>query len=507
MVGKKYRVLFASSEVAPFAKTGGLADVAGALPSALSRMGYDVRIFTPKYGMIDDRSFGLRRLEGIDLSIPIGGRNERGSLKWCNLPDSDVVVYFLEHEGFYGRSDRPQALYGDPTTGEDYEDNAARFAFYCRGALEFLKAMDWRPDLIHCNDWEAGPIPLYLKTIYRSDPFFSGVKTLYSIHNFGYQGLFEDVDGTLGALGLGRDLFYPMGPLEFWGKVNFMKAGIVHSDILNTVSKTYAKEVQTSDEFGRGLQGVLADRSDDFYGVVNGIDYSVWNPEIDDLIPAKYGSDDLSGKRKCKVSLLRKCRLPVPRGDVPLIGMISRLDDQKGFDIVTEAADEMMGRSLQFVLLGTGAEKYHRFFEGLAERYPRKVSVHLTFDDKLAHEIEAGADMFLMPSRYEPCGLNQLYSLKYGTVPIVRRTGGLADTIRDFDPSAVERGGDWGNGFVFEEYSAQALLGAVGRALEAYKNKRVWTELVRSGMREDFSWDASAREYVKLYEKALSKGS
>jgi len=291
-----------------------------------------------------------------------------------------------------------------------------------------------------------------------------------------------------------------MGPLEFWGKISFMKAGLVYSDVLNTVSETYAREIQESDEYGYGMEGILRERRNDLFGIVNGVDYNIWDPATDKLIPYNYSKDDLSGKLKDKRYLLERYNLPVKSRRVPLIGMVSRLADQKGFDILAEAINDIMSFDLQFVLLGTGEKKYHRLFTKIASDYPRRFGVKLAFDNALAHQIEAGADMFLMPSRYEPCGLNQLYSLRYGTVPIVRATGGLADTVKDYDPST-----DTGTGFVFKEYSPSALLQAIDKAVSVFLNKTLWTKLMRRGMEEDFSWRVSAEKYLNLYRIAIGK--
>ncbi len=334
--------------------------------------------------------------------------------------------------------------------------------------------------------------------MYAGDSFFRSTGTVFSIHNLAYQGNFPK--STFEKLGVSRDLFYPTSPFEFWGNVSFMKAGISYADVVNTVSKTYAVEIQSSSEYGYGLEGVLRTRSQDLYGIVNGIDYQVWSPENDKLIPAKFSREDLSGKTKNKKELRKQCGLPQLRRDVPMIGIISRLADQKGFDLLAEISDELLAGDLQMVILGTGDEKYHRLFTRMQSKYPKKISVNLRFDNSLAHLIEAGSDMFVMPSRYEPCGLNQLYSLKYGTVPIVRKTGGLADTIENYNPKTGQ-----GTGFVFKDYDASELLNTIRLALEVYKDKKAWTKLMQNGMSRDFSWTASAKKYAELYRKATEK--
>jgi starch synthase len=490
---KKLKVLIASPEVVPFAKTGGLADVAGALPKALARLGHQVKVILPKYRMVDEKKFRLKEREEAP-PIPIGDKLVRVELRSYGPSSTEAEYLFVKSDHHYDRDE----LYKDPSTGFDYQDNDERFILFARGTLEILKAAGWQPDIIHANDWQSALIPAYLKTLYAGDPFFRHTSSVFSIHNLAYQGNFPK--STLEKIGVSEDLFYPTSQFEFWGKVNFMKAGICYADVINTVSETYAVEIQSGAEFGHGLEGVLRTRNKDLYGIVNGIDYEIWSPEKDDFISYSFSREDLSGKKKNKELLLSLCNLPRRRGRVPLIGIISRLADQKGFDLLAEIADQLMSLNLQMVILGTGDEKYHRLFERMHLKHPDRISVNLRFDNPLAHLIEAGSDMFLMPSRYEPCGLNQLYSLRYGTVPIVRKTGGLADTIEDYDSKTGK-----GTGFVFEEYDPSALLDAVKLALRVYRNKNVWTELMKNGMAKDFSWEASAKKYVELYHKAIQK--
>lgn len=488
-----YNVLYVSSEVAPFAKTGGLADVAGALPKAIKELGHDIRVMMPKYGFISDRKYTLREVIRLkDVHVQLGDREYTISAKSAFLPDSKVQIYFIEYPPYFDR----ESPYVNPKTGKDWEDNAERFALFSRGVLEVLRVLHWQPDVIHCNDWQTALIPTYLKTVLKDDNYFAKTSTLLTIHNLAYQGVFDP--GVLEAIGLPQELFSPGGPVEFYGKVNFLKAGIVYADLLNTVSERYAQEIQTP-EYGAGLDGVLRERAQDLYGILNGVDYSVWNPETDELIPHHYNASDLSGKWKNKEALLEQLGLPYAE-DVPVIGMISRLADQKGFDLLAEIIDDLMALDIRFVLLGTGDPKYHKIFERVGKKYKNKASINLRFDNPLAHLIEAGSDMFLMPSRYEPCGLNQIYSLKYGTIPIVRATGGLADTIKDFDPATGK-----GNGFVFEKYDAGELLATIKRALEVYKDKKNWLKLIRNAMAEDFSWSVSAKKYVDLYKKLVRR--
>lgn len=481
------KILICSPEVVPFAKTGGLADVAGSLPLALRELGHEVKVILPKYTCIDANKYGINKI--IEhLAIPLGDQKIEGSLWEATFPDTDIPVYFISNDSLFGRKE----LYRE--AGRDYEDNLQRFAFFSRGVLEALNLLHWRPDVIHCNDWQSALVPVYLKSIYAGDEFYRGIKTLFTVHNLGYQGLFPAERFPL--TGLGWE-YYTMERLEFYSQANLLKGGLVYGDIITTVSPTYSREILTP-EYGAGLDGILRTREKDLYGVINGIDYNEWSPSGDRYISKQYSEDKLSGKRLCKEDLQEMCDLPLENH--PVIGMISRLADQKGFDILAEAIGRLIRFNIQLVILGTGEPKYHELLERAAKKYPRKLSIHLTFNNTLAHKIEAGTDMFLMPSLYEPCGLNQLYSLAYGTVPIVRKTGGLADTIVDYNPLTGE-----GTGFVFEEYSADAMIEAIKRALAVYRKKGAWTELMRNGMRQDFSWRRSAIEYVKLYQRAMER--
>lgn len=477
------RVLFLSSEVAPFAKTGGLADVSAALPAALARAGLEVRICMPRYGSIPHIPPSPPKREGESA---VATRSEIVETRL-----GDVPVWMVDHPGYF---DRP-GLYGEG--GQDYEDNLERFAFFCRAALGWCRKSGWKPDVIHCNDWQTALVPVYLKTG-QSGADLDQTGTLLTIHNLAYQGVFPAEQFS--ATGLPRDLFNPAA-LEFWGKVNLLKGGLVFADLLSTVSPTYAREIQTP-EFGSGLEGVLRQRAGDLYGILNGADYTVWDPWVDDLIPARYSAADLSGKAVCKAELQREFGL-TPAPDAPLLGVVSRLADQKGLDLIAACLDRIIASGAQFVLLGTGDPKYEELFRRAAAAHPGSVGVRIGFDERLAHWIEAGADVFLMPSRYEPSGLNQLYSLRYGTVPVVRRTGGLADSITDATPDAIERGE--ATGFVFEEYSVAAFWAAVERALAAYRDPEIWSKLIHAGMAADFSWDRAAAGYVELYERAAAK--
>lgn len=481
------KILIACSEVFPFAKTGELGDVAGSLSVSLKKLGHDVRIITPKYKVTDEKKFKLRQVVET-MGVPISNRIEDCSILEGQLNES-VPVYFIKKDNYYHRDE----LYGD--LQGDYPDNAERFIYFSRSIPETCKAIDFSPDMLHCNDWQTGLVPVYVRKLYQDDPFFSQTAVVYTVHNLGYQGLFWHYDMHL--TGLGWDLFTPNG-LEYYGKINLMKGGLLWADVISTISKKYSQEIQTKD-YGHGLEGVLQFRSDDLYGIINGVDYTVWNPEIDPLIAQNYYVKSLTGKVTCKRELLKKFGLPV-KVDLPIIAMISRLDDQKGFDLLAEILDKLMALDLYFILLGTGHEKYHKLFSHIAEKFPKKVGIRLEHNTTLAHKIIAGADIFLMPSRYEPCGRNQIYSLKYGTVPIVRATGGLDDTVKTFQPKAGT-----GTGIKFNTYKAENLLNAIKKALKTYKDKKLWKELKLRGMKEDFSWDFSAKEYEKLYNKALGK--
>ncbi len=485
------KVLFASPEVVPFVKTGGLADVSGMLPRVLAEMGHTVAVVLPKYSVIPDELM-RNAVAGPSVDLPIGDGRETMKLYRMSDNATSLEYFFIDHTDYFDRA----SLYVDPDTGEDYPDNHIRFSAFCRAILELAKIIDWRPDIIHANDWQTGLLPVYLATTRKDDPFFASTKTVFTIHNLAYQGKFPAE--AFADLQLPAELYYPTGPFEFYGQVNLMKAAISYATRINTVSERYAVEIQTSPEYGAGLEGVLASRTQDVFGIINGVDYSDWSPSRDALIPHRYGITNLSGKRADKVELVNRLGLPL-RDHVPLIGMITRLADQKGLDLIEAAADNLSALDMQMVILGTGDPKYHELLQSLEEQYPDKLRVLLKYDNEMAHWIEAGADLFLMPSRYEPCGLNQLYSLKYGTLPIVRDTGGLADTIDDIDPKAGT-----GTGFVFEEYESKAMLTAIRRAINLFGRKRIWRRIMKQAMTRDYSWRRSAEKYVELYRKALT---
>lgn len=476
-------VLFVASEAAPFAKTGGLADVLGSLPAAIAALGHDVRVVIPRYQRIDPKTFTLKHV--ATLQVPLGAWKERCDF-FMTAPAKNVTVYFVDKPIFF---DRPE-LYG--TAKADYPDNAERFIFFSRAVLELCGAVDFKPDIIHCNDWQTGLVPLFLKTFYRDAPHLAAAKTVFTVHNLGYQGLFPHDD--LRLTNLGWDVFTPEG-IEFWGKINCLKAGLVYADSITTVSKTYSREIQTK-EYGHGLDGVLKQRAKDLAGIVNGIDFHEYDPQHDPALSKPFSATKPEGKIACKHALRRT--LGLTNSPEPLIGMVTRLADQKGLDILCEALPEIMELGAGLIILGTGDQKYHTLLTEAAQTYPDQLRVLLQYNDALAKKIYAGSDLFLMPSLYEPCGLSQMIAFRYGSVPIARKTGGLKDTIANYQPKTGN-----GTGFLFEEYSAKALVAALRRALEVYARRTKWKRLMLNGMKQDFSWEHSALEYVKLYRKMM----
>ena len=475
------RIVMAASECTPYSKTGGLADVVGSLPPALAKLGHQVSVFVPRY-----RQTKLANPVKVipSITVPFDDRYRFCSILDGGLRDG-VQIYFVDYPPFFDRD----SLYG--TAIGDYPDNAERFALLCRAVLEATKFLG-RPDILHCHDWQTALIPILLNTLYAEDPVFERVPCVFTIHNLGYQGLFQPE--ILPLLLLPWDLF-TMTKLEFYGKVNFLKGAITSADYITTVSRKYAQEIQTS-EYGFGLEGVLRARSGTVTGILNGVDYREWNPETDALIAANYGANDLSGKSACKRALLKEFGLPEDT-QLPVLGIVSRFAGQKGFDLIQQVSARMAREEMIVVVLGTGDHDYEDMFRKLNKQYPQKFAVKIAFDNQLAHQIEAGADMFLMPSKYEPAGLNQLYSLKYGTVPIVRATGGLDDTVEQWDPQTRK-----GTGFKFWEYNGEALLETIQAALAAFRDQDMWRVLMRNGMTQDYSWDASARDYIRVYERA-----
>lgn len=480
------KILFVASEVSPFAKTGGLADVAGSLPRALKKKGHDVRIIMPLYRCVEAGDFTIKKArKGVEITL--NNVMRKGLLRQTSM--AEIPVYLFENREFFHRSE----LYG--TSTGDYPDNSLRFGFFCHGVVDILKRMDFRPDIIHCHDWQTALIPVLLKYGHQDDPFYRKIALVYTIHNLAYQGVFDRE--ALPDLGLDDSLF-TVERLEFYNRVNLMKGGILAADIVNTVSDTYCREIQT-EEMGCGLDGVLRRRAHDLYGIVNGIDYQEWNPATDLNLFRNFTPSALSGKAANKKGLQKALGLP-QASDIPLLAMITRLSSQKGLDLLETLLPRLARERLQLVILGTGDEKYMKMLTEFRDKGADNISINLAFDQTLSRRIYAGSDMFLMPSHYEPCGLGQLIALRYGSIPIVRKTGGLADTVFDIRDGVRDP-----NGFSFDDYTAEAFLEAITRALDAYRDKKSWVRMVRNGMNSDYSWERSAGEYDALYEKALSK--
>jgi starch synthase len=482
----------ATSEAVPFAKTGGLADVCGALPIELNRLGHQVAVIMPAYRQTRYCGQPIEPL-GVDFIVPIGSKMVTGHLLRSTMPGGKVPVYLVQQDQYYDRDE----LYN--VDGKDYADNCERFVFFCRAVLEAIRLLDLQVDVLHCNDWQTGLIPAYLKIEYQSAPRYSRIASLLTVHNMSYQGQFWHWDMLLTGIDW---KYFNWHQMEFHGNLNLLKTAMVFADSINTVSPRYAQEIQSS-PLGCGLDGVLQYRHNVLSGILNGIDPQEWNPETDPHLPAHYNANTvIQGKPICKEALQKELGLPQD-ASAPLVGIVGRLIDQKGFDLVADVMQRWVQMSdVQWAILGTGQPKYHKILETLAARFPQKVAVRLQFSNPLAHRIEAGADIFLMPSRFEPCGLNQLYSLRYGTVPLVRATGGLADTIVGFDAHAPNPAA---NGFVFQEYSSLALSETLRQACDAYRNSEIWQRLISIGMDQDWSWARSARQYVELYQKTVER--
>ncbi|HVA45475.1 MAG TPA: glycogen synthase GlgA [Pirellulales bacterium] len=486
-------ILLAGSEAVPFAKTGGLADVMASLPIELERLGHRPLVFLPAYRRAVECGQPVEATD-VSLTVQIGSKTVSGRLLRSVLPNSTVPVYLVQQDDYYRRED----LYG--VNGSDFVDNCERFVFFCRAVLEAVRQLQIPIDVVHAHDWQTGLIPAYLKAEYRGVPLYERVASLFTIHNLSYQGVFWHWDMLLTGLDW---KYFNWHQMEFYGKLNLMKTGLVFADAINTVSPRYAEEIQTA-PLGCGLEGVLQQRRDVLSGIVNGVDYRIWNPKTDGQLARNYDERTFAeGKAACKSALQAELGLPQDK-NLPLIGFIGRLVDQKGLDLVSGVLQDGLRTSdVQWVLLGTGEPKYHQLLSTLAERFPQKLALRLAFSDPLAHRIEAGADIFLMPSRFEPCGLNQLYSLKYGTVPVVRATGGLADTVTDTNEQTLAAG--TATGFTFRAYEALALAETLRRAIDAWHQPHLWSQIVAAGMRQDWSWQRSARQYVEVYQSLLDR--
>ena len=485
------KIAFVVTEAVPFVKTGGLGDVAGSLPKELEKSGCEVKLFLPKYYTVDDEKYDMHYNRDIgEIPVRVNNITRSVHIHQNKLPNSNVEVNFIDCPHFFHR----RAIY----TNDNDEDE--RFILFSKAVIETLQKMGWSPDVIHCNDWQTGLIPLFIKDNYSWDKFFDHVATLFTIHNIGYQGKFPE--SVLSKAEINQSLFYPNGPVEHDGLVSFMKAGIIFSDLLNTVSNKYSHEILKPEQ-GAGLDPVLRTRKSDLYGILNGVDYDVWNPETDEHIPYKYSVGNLEEKINNKKFLLEYFKMPF-NVETPLIGIISRMVSQKGFDIFAEVFDDLMKLNAQWIILGAGDDYYEGLLKSLAYNLPEKVGTYIGYNNELSHLIEAGADMFLMPSLYEPCGLNQIYSLRYGTVPIVKKTGGLADTVQDWD-DLMNSNLDNGTGFTFGNHTGEALFSAVQRAINNFENKDVWKKIQHNGMTKNYSWSHSAEQYVELYKLTKKK--
>ncbi len=481
------RILLVTPEANPFARTGGLAEVVSDLAYALTRLGHQVMVVLPLYRQVREAGGSLFST-GLTLSIPLSFKNLPAEIFQTELSPG-LTFYFIGQDALFNR----EGLYG--TAYGDFEDNAERFIFFSRAVVEMIEALKLDLDICHCQEWQTGLIPVYLRTLFRERPRLDKLPTLYTVHNVGYQGLFSSYDFPL--TGLGWELLSPKA-LEFYGKINLMKGGLVYADLINTVSNRYREEI-LSPEYGFGLEGVLRERAGDLFGIVEGVDYQRWDPALDPFLAASYSLDNLGGKKSCKQALLKHFGLELPP-ERPLLGMTTRLYERKGIDLVEGIMDELMAFEVGFVLQGTGEERHQYLLQELSARYPGKIGISIDFTEELAHQIIAGADIFLMPSRYEPCGLDQLYCLRYGTVPVVRATGGLDETIKQYDPDTGS-----GNGFKFTECTTETFLKAVQEALTLYQDQTAWQALMRQNMALDFSWDKVAPSYVALYDRAREK--
>ena len=481
------KILFVASELNPIAKIGGLADVIGALPKTLKKLGIDVRIAIPKYGIVDEEKYQLEKIaEGIKINFY--NKDEKFDLYQCLLPASEVPVYFIDHQKYLGDN----GIYFEKSAmPEDSLREAKRFTFFARSVLEIFEPLNWWPNVIHCHDWHVGILPFLLKSLSLKDKRYKKIAALFTVHNLEYQGHYEakDISEML-------DLPIPEKNIDQNKKINFLKSGLVNSDFINTVSPNYAKEILTK-EYGAGLEDVLQKRKNELRGILNGIDTEIFNPENDPKIKYNYSIKSLEIKEKNKLYLQEICGLKQD-SKIPLFGLVGRLAEQKGIDLISEIMDEAANLNCQMVFLGTGESKYENALRGAEKKYPEKIKVFIKFDAKLAQEIYAGCDIFLMPSRFEPCGLGQMISMRYGTIPLVRATGGLKDSVKNFQFSIFNI---QSTGFVFEKYDHRELLKTIKKALLIFKNKKIWRKMQINGMSQNFSWQKSAKEYIKVYEK------
>ncbi|NLO32220.1 MAG: glycogen synthase GlgA [Candidatus Hydrogenedentes bacterium] len=482
------RILYLTSELSPLVSTGGLAEVAAALPPALQEQGVDIRLAMPCYAQIPKE---YRGTTSQLCRAQIEGKAVYGAFRTGRVPGTQIPLYLIEHEGYFGRD----TIYG--SGAYEYDDNAERYCFFCQAVLDGIKSTGWRPHVIHCNDWHTAPVPILLKTQLAADPFYQGMASLFTVHNLAYQGRYSA--NLFPRTGLDPALFTPEY-LEYEGDMNLMKGALLFANAISTVSPRYAREIQTV-EYGSGLHGVLGSRRDDLHGILNGVDYGLWNPATDPHIASPFDSNTMGGKKLCKTALQDMFRLP--RSNAPLFGVISRLHWQKGMDLISDALDELAQLGLQLVVLGTGDPALEAKMNEAAARYPNQIAVYLGFDIPRAHAVQAGSDFLLMPSRYEPCGLTQLYSLAYGTLPVVRRTGGLADTVTPYRP--LTGGVHGATGFSFTAFTWQALWRSIRDAVQVYENKELLAQLRHNAMVANYSWNQSSKKYIDLYHTILKQ--
>ncbi|HPS63995.1 MAG TPA: glycogen synthase GlgA [Ignavibacteria bacterium] len=486
---KEYKVLFVTSEVFPYSKTGGLADVSNSLPRSLNALKNEVRIISPKYGPLDERRLQIHEIKRLkDLKMNMNGVQKRFSIKssFIHGKNTKAQIYLLENNDFF----KNKGIYYNPRTKKEFSNNDERFLFFSKTVLEILEILQWEPDVIHCNDWQTALIPALLKTVYKDNPHINRIKTVLTIHNLAKQGIFGK--NTFKMTGLPESVFEEQSKNQN-GKFNFLKTGLLYADKITTVSPTFAKEITADKELNKGIDDVISKRKKDFVGILSGIDYMQWSPSVDKIIDYRYTHQEIPLKYENKRELLNRFGHEYNE-DVPLIGMITRLDDQKGFDLVLEILPKLLKENVKMIILGQGEETYQKSLMKAKKQFEKNLIVHIGFNEDLAHQIEAGADMLLMPSKYEPCGYNQLYSLSYGTVPVVRKTGGLADTIINYTKPE-------GTGFFFEKYDAGEFLKAIKAAINVYKtDKQKWYTLMRNGMAQDYSWKSSAQKYMDLYK-------
>jgi starch synthase len=491
-MAKGYNVLFVTSEVFPYSKTGGLADISNSLPQSLNALGNEVRIISPKYGQLDERRLQIHEIKRLkDLKIDINGKPSKFSIKssFIHGRNTKAQIYLLENMDFF----KNKGIYQNIRTKKDFPNNDERYLFFCKAVLEILEILQWKPDVIHCNDWQTALIPAMLKKIYNKNQHIKDIKTVFTIHNLAYQGDFPA--STFAKTGLPESVLTEVGYPK--NRFNYLRTGLHYADKIMTVSEKYSQEIRTDKDFSCGMDDILSKRKKDLSGILNGIDYSNWNPSVDKIITYRYTYQEIPLKYENKRELLHRFNLEY-KEDTPLIGIISRLVDEKGFGLIVDILPELMKENIQLIILGEGEEKYQKFLLNAKKKYPKKLIVHIGFDENLAHHIQAGCDMILMPSKYEPCGLTQLYSLSYGTVPIVRNTGGLADTIIDYKKND-------GTGFLFDKFNGKDFMNTIKTALGVYKkNKQKWHSIIRNGMSLDFSWEVSASKYMSLYKKVTS---